>query len=599
MDIVSDLPFSLKLIKRFPVLIIQDAKKFSKNEKEIWRDDFVTLSAEENDEIDIFFDSEDKEARLYLEALDIVPLEDINIQEDESGHIYRTISDSSFTLYKSNAGYDALRVDVFKISIFCFGEWYYGTFQILPKPINISEWKMMRDDLESEIRGLAQDIVRRNIGIGKSYNEKIPPKILYDFLVIKKYSPNVTMALMDIAENPRSTIITLYDKISANKSDKYRFDSETVKRYLIKSATEPTYKIPIKSVSYDIQDNRLLKMILTEYENKLNQFISLIEEIEKKSYSLYSGSSIQYKKAWDDCLVDFKTVALKLKKLTSIIKSQEWYNDIGLYKEPYVPHSFILDSRYSLLYQMYLDLKKEDITVELDPDFSYTWKRSSWMYEMWCYLKVCHIFMEEYDFLSSEWNEVFSDKVFFPFLESGTRLKFKKKNILIEIVYDECLPLNKKSTSYEKPLFMAKPRSDNKSHNRPDIVINVYETTRHWYLGSIILECKYRKLNSFWAEASTRSSREQLETYYNNARSTELLGGIGVDLNIRPVEKVIVFTPDDLGEGQEQQDFEILVKGFKAADNQIRVESVKKILFEEIDRIVSRYEKLQEICDLK
>ena len=91
MDIVSDLPFSLKLIKRFPVLIIQDAKKFSKNEKEIWRDDFVTLSAEENDEIDIFFDSEDKEARLYLEALDIVPLEDINIQEDESGHIYRTI----------------------------------------------------------------------------------------------------------------------------------------------------------------------------------------------------------------------------------------------------------------------------------------------------------------------------------------------------------------------------------------------------------------------------------------------------------------------------------------------------------------------------
>ena len=90
-----------------------------------------------------------------------------------------------------------------------------------------------------------------------------------------------------------------------------------------------------------------------------------------------------------------------------------------------------------------------------------------------------------------------------------------------------------------------------------------------------------------------------METYYNNARSTELLGGIGVDLNIRPVEKVIVFTPDDLGEGQEQQDFEILVKGFKAADNQIRVESVKKILFEEIDRIVSRYEKLQEICDLK
>lgn len=595
MDIVSDLPFSLQLIRRFPTLIIQDAKNFSKNDKEIWKDSFVTLSAEENDELEIFFDSSDKDARLYLEALDIVPLVDLNIKEDENGHIYRTVSDSSFVLYKSNSGYDALRVDVFKISVFCYGEWYFGTFQIFPKPMNISEWRMMRDDLESEIRGLAQDIVRRNIGIGNSRNEKIPPKLLYDFLVIKKYSSNVTIALMDIAENPRSEIVTLYDRVTANKSDKYRFDSETVKRYLMKSATEPTYKIPVKSISYDIQDNRLLKMILIEYEDKLSQFIELIENIEKYSYSLNSGGSSQYKKAWNESFEEFKIIAIKLKKLTAIIKSQEWYNDIGIYKEPYIPHSFILDSRYSLLYQMYLDLKKEDITVDFDPDFSYTWKRSSWMYEMWCYLKVCRIFAEEYEFLPSERDKVFSDKVIFPFLEAGTRIKFEKENILIEVIYDECLPLCKENSSYEHPLFIAKHHSENKSHNRPDIVINVYETTHNWYLGSMILECKYRKLNSFWSEGSTRSSRGQLETYYNNARSAELLGGIGDMLNIRPVEKVIVFTPDDLGEGQEQQDFEILIKGFKASDSQIRVESVKKLLFDEINKITSRYEKLQEI----
>lgn len=51
--------------------------------------------------------------------------------------------------------------------------------------MNIDEWTMMKDDLESEMVGLAQDIVRRNIGIGKMKKGDVPPKILYDFIVIK------------------------------------------------------------------------------------------------------------------------------------------------------------------------------------------------------------------------------------------------------------------------------------------------------------------------------------------------------------------------------------------------------------------------------
>lgn len=590
MDIVSDLPFTLRLIKRFPNMIVQEGTLFFKNDKDIWKSNMVTLSAEENDELEIYFNSIDDNARLYLEALDIIPMDDGSICEDENGHIYRRISDENFVLYKCNAGYDALRVDVFKITIYCNGEWYYGTFQILPKPISLSEWKIMRDDLENEIKGLAQDIVRRNIGIGNTHNEKVPPKILYDFLIIKKYSQNVIMALMDIAENPRSEIVTSYQDILANKSDKYQFDKETIKRYLMKSATEPTFKIPIRTVSYDIQDNRLLKMIIMEYEGKLEKFIELLNDVERFSVSPNSGGTVQYKISWNESLAEFKASANKLKKLTAIIKSQEWYGKISSYKEPYIPHSFILDARYSILYQMYLDFKKEEITVDLDPDFSYSWKRSSYMYEMWCYLKICRSLMEEYEFIPSQWTELFSDKVLFPFLESGTRLNFEKDNYLIEVVYDECLPLRKEGTSRKKPLFMAKPHSEYKLHNRPDIVINVYDKEKGWYLGSIILECKYRKLNSFWTASSTRSSRGQLETYYNNARSSFLFDGVGEKLNMRPVNKVIVLTPDDLGEGQMQQDYEILVKGYKATDDLVRIDSVKKELYEEIEKIILKYD---------
>ena len=51
MAIVSDLPFKLQVIKKFPKETYQEGKLFFDNEKEIWKKEAVTLSVEENDEI--------------------------------------------------------------------------------------------------------------------------------------------------------------------------------------------------------------------------------------------------------------------------------------------------------------------------------------------------------------------------------------------------------------------------------------------------------------------------------------------------------------------------------------------------------------------
>ena len=92
MDIVSSLPFTLKLIQEYPMYRETSALNFSLDEKEIWVNGFVTLEAEENDEIDLLFDSDDSNARLYLDALDIVPIDDTNVQEDEYGKLYLKVS---------------------------------------------------------------------------------------------------------------------------------------------------------------------------------------------------------------------------------------------------------------------------------------------------------------------------------------------------------------------------------------------------------------------------------------------------------------------------------------------------------------------------
>lgn len=515
MDIVSRTPFTLKLIQRFPGYKESVGSKFSMNERDIWENGFYTLAAEENETLEVLFDSADKNARLYLEALDVMPYDDKNLFEDEEGRLYRTVSPESFLLCSSDSTTDTLRVDSFKMSIYCNEKWYYGVLNILPKAMSKKEWKMMKDDLEKEVRGLAQDIIQKNIGIGNK-NIKIPPRILYDFMILKKYSKRVIMALMNIAENPKCEIVTEYENVSLQKNNERNFDAATMRR------------------------------------------------------------------------------AEKLKKVTAILKAQEWFGKVGKLSGPYIPHSFILDTRYNTIYQMHMELKQNEVQIHLNPEFDYTWKRSSYLYEMWCFFKVCHFCFEKLDLEYSDWNFDLKGEVFFPFLKEGTMVRFSNPVIRVDVVYDQCLPLEKEATDINHPLYIAKQHGNHRNHNRPDIVLNVYDNERNVYLGSIILECKYRKLHSFWSEDSTRSSRGQLEAYYNNARSSHLLAGLGESFNIRPISKVLALSPDDRADGLEQEDFGIEIKTFKPTEDG-REEHINQWIFEEIVNLEKRYDKFWRI----
>ncbi|MBD5448925.1 MAG: DUF2357 domain-containing protein [Lachnospiraceae bacterium] len=572
----SDLPFELRVIKRFPDISYQDGVFFSNDAREIWKKEIITLSIEENDDIEILFNSKDSNAKLYLEALDIVPIDDRQIAYDEDGHIYRMPSDEPFILYKGNSDYDALCVDIFQITVFCFETWYYGTLQVLPKPMNVGEWTMMKDELEKEMVGLAQDIVRRNIGIGKLKDGNLPPKILYDFIVIKKYAQSVLSALLDIAENPRCEIVTQYKKMANNRN--CRLDEESIRRFATRAGSEATYKVPEKVTNYDIQDNRLLKRIVLDYEKRLNQFLELLEEIYDYSKTFDSGKTKQYKNEWEKSILEFRLVARKLKKMTSLLKTKDWYFEVRDITQAYIPHSFIMDIRYNTLYQMYLELKKDTFQIEFDSEFSYTWKRSSYLYEMWCYFKVVHLLAAEYEMDIADWNSIFTGKILFPFLDAGTIMEFNNGDIYLKVVFDSPLVFHSKKTDENMPLYIAKTQEYSKMHNRPDILIHVYDMSNNWYLGSIVLECKYRKINSFWNENSQRSSIGQLQAYYNNTRSEYHFGGKGRKLNILPVKKVIVLTPDTLGDGKSQDDFNILIKGFKPTDTEEWSSSLTKEL---------------------
>ena len=533
----------------------------------------------ENDEMDLYFNSTDKEARLYLDALECCPSSN-RIMVDDEGFVYCTPGEEVIKLYRSDSSYDALRVDVLQISVMCGLNSYFSFLKIAPKQLSLEEWKIMRDDLETEIQGLAQDIVRRNIGFGDEVKGLLPPDDLYAFLIINKNAHAIMSALLDIKDKPKYKLKKRYEEVDESKNRE--IDTETVKKYLQRGALNHTLLVPRRDIVYDIQENRLLKKIVKAYDEKLAHFIDVIYSTlnyRKQRLTRYPKHSL-YDEKYIQGLESYLATAEKLKKITNIIKSAEWFQTVKNPEDMFIPHSFAVDSRYGSLYRMYSEMNKRNFSVQLDPQYSYSWKKSSSLYEMWCYICICRSFLQEYTEVGLRVQDIFMKDHLFPFLKSGTKILLENEDSAVEIIYDSVLPKKSEQVKlYGHPLYITG------KHTRPDICINMYSKKSGWYVGSFIIECKYRSLKAFWY-GNTWSSREQIKAYHNDSKSPLFFNGF-LDLftSSRPVLHVFTFTPDIFDE-REYSDDQVTLLTFRPTRDRNIVEKVCERLIDEVSNAV-------------
>lgn len=533
----------------------------------------------ENDEMDLYFNSTDKEARLYLDALECCPSSN-RIMVDDEGFVYCTPGEEVIKLYRSDSSYDALRVDVLQISVICGLNSYFSFLRIAPKQLSLEEWKIMRDDLETEIQGLAQDIVRRNIGLGDEAKGLLPPDDLYAFLIINKNAHAIMSALLDIKDKPKYKLKKRYEEVDESKNRE--IDTETVKKYLQRGALNHTLFVPRRDIVYDIQENRLLKKIIKAYDEKLAHFIDVIYSTlnyRKQRLTRYPKHSL-YDEKYIQGLESYLATAEKLKKITNIIKSAEWFQTVKNPEDMFIPHSFAVDSRYGSLYRMYSEMNKRNFSVQLDPQYSYSWKKSSSLYEMWCYICICRSFLQQYTEVGLRVQDIFMKDHLFPFLKSGTKILLENEDSAVEIIYDSVLPKKSEQVKlYGHPLYITG------KHTRPDICINMYSKKSGWYVGSFIIECKYRSLKAFWY-GNTWSSREQIKAYHNDSKSPLFFNGF-LDLftSSRPVLHVFTFTPDIFDE-REYSDDQVTLLTFRPTKDRDIVEKVCERLIDEVSNAV-------------
>ena len=444
----------------------------------------------------------------------------------------------------------------------------------------------MRDDLETEIQGLAQDIVRRNIGLGDEAKGLLPPDDLYAFLIINKNAHAIMSALLDIKDKPKYKLKKRYEEVDESKNRE--IDTETVKKYLQRGALNHTLFVPRRDIVYDIQENRLLKKIIKAYDEKLAHFIDVIcstLNYRKQRLTRYPKHSL-YDEKYIQGLESYLATAEKLKKITNIIKSAEWFQTVKNPEDMFIPHSFAVDSRYGSLYRMYSEMNKRNFSVQLDPQYSYSWKKSSSLYEMWCYICICRSFLQEYTEVGLRVQDIFMKDHLFPFLKSGTKILLENEDSAVEIIYDSVLPKKSEQVKlYGHPLYITG------KHTRPDICINMYSKKSGWYVGSFIIECKYRSLKAFWY-GNTWSSREQIKAYHNDSKSPLFFNGFLDRFTAsRPVLHVFTFTPDIFDE-REYSDDQVTLLTFRPTRDREIVEKVCKRLFDEVSKAV----KLADQC---
>jgi hypothetical protein len=190
-----------------------------------------------------------------------------------------------------------------------------------------------------------------------------------------------------------------------------------------------------------------------------------------------------------------------------------------------IPYVLSKDSRYRSIYVLYQELQDEELEITLDTQYSFQWKRTDKLYEMWCYVELLGVLEEKLDYkpvrgwiYDMYYNE---EKVLIPSLPSGERVILEKDGLELHLIYDGFIPLSSKETApFLQPLYMRQ------QFNRPDGRLDVYKNGT--YYGTVMMDFKYRPKHNFWKNDKintiTRTREMKQLIGYSDARSNYLYG---------------------------------------------------------------------------
>ncbi|HEU4964143.1 MAG TPA: DUF2357 domain-containing protein [Bacilli bacterium] len=495
----------------------------------------------ENLNLEVLFDSEDEDARFYMDGLELLT-ERMGVEIDDLRQPYLMPETVPYELFRNNADeFYPLIPGYYRIRVAAGGEEYFSLVQVVPKQLTKTQWEIMRDELEEELTGLAQDLIRKNLGVGDAFLHFLPPEQLFRFLVIKKRFASVMAALSDLVTKVNYRIRKDYKVTPIDRAK--GVDEVSVRYRLTHPEDQELLKTPVRVVDYDLPENRWIKRMvhvlsryLEEIEASVLTYRGSVERELAEIAPFYAGrreedaAVLREKKRVSRDLYEYSEMARKMKNSLQFIKLAPWYEQVSQSNHLTGSPVLMYDARYRALFQLYRELQMDSFEVALDSTYAYQWKRTDQLYEIWGFLRICKALSRNLGYEPvGGWiyNADFDgNRLLIPTLPPDTTIVMEHEDIRLHLVYNSVLPSESgETTAAHKPVYML-----NKFHDRPDGRMDIYKDGI--YAGSITLEFKYRPRHGrfpFWDPSPRSESRRpaatnQLIAYRGDSASRHLYG---------------------------------------------------------------------------
>lgn len=456
------------------------------------------------------------------------------------------------------------------------GNVHFSWFKINPKNMSISEWEIMKSEIEKEVVGLSLDVKFRNTGNKHDKSSIISNNIIFNKVaVLNEELPKFTNTLNQIILNPKSEIGKNYSW--QEKGKKFDIDQQTIKNLSrFPERTNLVYSGK-RFVNYDIKSNRELIFIITRLELFLKKIKRTLENYQE-NIKVEKDDFKRLKFIQDNLKV--------IEKYNFVIKevfAQPWVSEVSKHNNRQQNTTGIRDAKYNYIYKFYLKILSNKPTKQLNSNYQLYWKRSDLLYEIWGYLKVIIMIKESEYIPVSGW--IFDDSKFeIPFIVDGTTVVFEKDNVRLNVIYNKSIPRDNDGLDLYNPVYI-KTRN-----NKPDIRIDIFKDNS--YFGSIVMDTKYRNFRNLWEKSE--EVRVQLRNYKDSIKSKILYKNSPMEAvtkkisgNITPVSEVWVLFPKSGNSKLENKirvDEKITFKEFSPTKD---LSGIKKELMDVIDNIVS------------
>lgn len=432
--------------------------------------------------------------KLYFEGLDQLEFDDEDIFEVDENKKQYIKKDCDIDLYDKTNADNSYVPGYYKISLLHDDKLYLRWIHVLPKFINEDNYSEMVNDIERKIIGISQSVNRGKHGV------KITNTVDYDNrkidILIKNFY-DFQVAVYRILKSPRNQISSEY-------------------KWTYKNDVAMDYVSTIKMASSPKKDKRYLKKHVIDFNTSdnvtlKNDLIRIREIIISILDSIGTSIHLQHFNILKEYLALIDNI-IENSWLTEVKENRNMGRKVG---------SAFSNFSYNFIFELNDKLNSvKNIRNKKHEGFSYFRKSSQNLYEIWGYFKVIDTLINmgfncHNGFVDDIYKRIDTGEVIKKGLTSGTTVLLSRKEkdmfIKVNVIYDDEIT-NERNSCY----IWTDAR-----HRKPDIRMDFFDTD-DIFIGTIVIDTKYRRRETFTKDERKGGSRDQLSSYAQMIMSNAL-----------------------------------------------------------------------------